>query len=155
MLLNVAVMLILGQTAVASGSAVTFLTSDQLSAALRSVEGRQQGIELAELAKQPSYSVLQIRRTTPGGSEVHAEWADVWYVVRGGATLVTGGTVVEGKTTEPGEIRGKAIAGGEQRQLKGGEVVVIPSGVPHWISKVEGEIVYLVVKAPSGRAGTK
>jgi mannose-6-phosphate isomerase-like protein (cupin superfamily) len=84
----------------------------------------------------------------PGGAEVHAEWADVWYVLRGKATLVTGGSVVEGVTTRPGEINGKAIVGGDERQLKGGEVVVIPSGVPHWISKVQGEVVYLVVKAP-------
>ncbi len=150
MLTGAAVMLALGQAVSVSTTPVTFLTPDALAAALRSVQGRQQGIEVAELAKRPSYSVLEIRRTESGAAEVHAEWADVWLVVRGGATLVTGGTVVDGATTDPGEIRGKGVAGGDPRELKGGEVIVIPAGVPHWISRVQGELVYLVVKVPTG-----
>lgn len=147
MLAGALTILILGQVAMPAASSVTFLTADQLAAALRSAHGRQAGIELVELVKQPGYSVLQVRRTVPGASEVHADMADVWYVLRGEATLVTGGSVVEGRTTEPGEIRGKGVTGGEERHLSGGDVVSIPPGTPHWISKVQGEVVYLVVKA--------
>ena len=155
MLAAAAVLFVLAQAAAPPGAAVTILTPDQLSGALRAVQGRQPGIEVAELVKQPGYSVLQIRRTAAGACEVHADWADVWYVQRGSATLLTGGTVVEGVTAEPGEIRGKGVAGGEQRELRGGEVVVIPAGVPHWISKVDTEFVYVAVKAPTNRVGTK
>jgi hypothetical protein len=67
--------LVLGQVLAASGSSVTFLTPDALASAPRRVEG-QPGLEVAELAKQPGYSVLELRRTGPGSVEVHAEWAD-------------------------------------------------------------------------------
>lgn len=155
MLIGATTVLILGQALAASTPPVTFLTPEALASALRPVEGRPAGLEMAELARQPGYAVLALRRTSSGSVEVHTEWADVWYVVRGNATLVTGGNVVEGATTEPGEIRGKGITGGEPRPLKGGEVIVIPPGVPHWISEVQGELVYLVVKAPIARPETK
>ena len=150
-----AIVFILGQATAQSSAAVTFLTPEQLAAAHSTAPSRQAGTDAAELVKQPGYQVLQIRRTAPGGSEVHAEWADIWYVLRGHATLVTGGSMVEGATTEPGETRGKGVVNGESRELKGGELVVIPPGVPHWISKIQGEIVYLLVKAPKALPVTK
>ena len=154
-MVGAAVVFMLCQAAAGTGASATVVTPDALAEALRAAQGRQQGMDVAELAKQPGYSVLEGRRSVPGGAEVHADWADIWYVLRGQATLVTGGNVVEGATTQPGEIRGKGIVGGDERQLKGGEVVIIPSGVPHWISKVQGEIVYLVVKAPGGPKKTQ
>ncbi len=154
MIAGAAALLVFGQAAAQPGPQVVFLTPQQQKAAVEAAPVRQ-GTAVAELAKQASYSVLEIRRTVAGGAEVHQHMADVWYVLRGQGALVTGGTVVEGAATEPGEIRGKSISGGERRQLKGGEVVVIPAGVPHWLSEVQGEFVYLVVKAPGSPTPTK
>ena len=64
----------------------------------------------------------------------------------GTATLVTGGAVVEPKTTEPGQVRGPQIQGGETRQLRRGDVVVVPAGVPHWFKEVPAPFLYFVVK---------
>jgi glc operon protein GlcG len=147
MLGSAAVLLVLAQAVAAGNAGVQFYTPDQVAASLKGAPA-QPGLEMGPLAKQATYSALYVRRTAPGLAEVHEQWADVWYVVRGSATLVTGGTLVEGAPTDPGEIRGKGIKGGEERPLKGGEVAVIPAGVPHWISTIKGEVVYLVVKAP-------
>jgi glc operon protein GlcG len=68
------------------------------------------------------------------------------YVLEGAATLVTGGKAVGTKTIGPDEIRGNAIEGGEVRQIVKGDVVVIPNGVPHWFKKVDGPLLYYVVK---------
>jgi pyruvate/2-oxoglutarate dehydrogenase complex dihydrolipoamide dehydrogenase (E3) component len=67
-------------------------------------------------------------------------------------TLVTGGTTVDPKETEPGQIRGTAIEGGESHELAAGDVVVIPNGVPHWFKEVRAPLLYFVVKpiAPRG-----
>jgi quercetin dioxygenase-like cupin family protein len=59
---------------------------------------------------------------------------------------VTGGTIADGKTTAPGEIRGGSIRGGETHPIARGDVVTIAVGVPHWISAVDAPIQYLVVK---------
>ena len=48
-------------------------------------------------------------------AEVHELDADIIYVLEGSATFVTGGTVENGKTTAPNEIRGSAITDGEVR----------------------------------------
>jgi mannose-6-phosphate isomerase-like protein (cupin superfamily) len=70
-------------------------------------------------------------------------------VLKGSATLVTGGAVVDGKPIAPEEIRGASIQGGETRRISAGDVVVIPSGVPHWFSDVPAPLDYYVME-PSG-----
>jgi glc operon protein GlcG len=104
------------------------------------------------LLEVPGYKVNPSRRDSPGEAEVHLYETDVVYVVEGAATLVTGGTTVDPKETEPGQIRGSAIEGGETRELAAGDVVVIPNGVPHWFKAVQAPFLYFVVKpiAPKG-----
>ena len=93
-----------------------------------------------------NYMVHASRREKAGMAEVHALDTDVIYVLRGSATFVTGGTVLEGATTAPNEIRGSAIQGGETRQIARGDVVIVPHGVPHWFREVQGPLLYYVVK---------
>ena len=71
---------------------------------------------------------------------------DIAYILQGSATLVTSGVAVGVKETGPEEFRGTAIEGGETRELKVGDVVVIPNGTPHWFKSVQGPLLYYVVK---------
>lgn len=93
-----------------------------------------------------NYMVHASRRETAGQAEVHTQDTDVMYVLDGSAVLVTGGTVVDGASTGPGEIRGASIEGGETRRLGRGDVVIVPHGTPHWFKEVEGPVRYFVVK---------
>jgi mannose-6-phosphate isomerase-like protein (cupin superfamily) len=93
-----------------------------------------------------TYWVTAGRRDKPGQSELHEKDTDVFYVLQGSATFVTGGKMVDPKTTAPGEIRGSAIEGGESRTLSKDDVIVIPAGVPHWFKDVQGLFLYFVVK---------
>ncbi len=104
------------------------------------------------LLEVSGYDVNPSRRDAPGVAEVHLWETDVIYVVEGAATLVTGGTTVDPKETEPGQIRGTSIDGGETHELAAGDVVVIPNGVPHWFKAVQAPFLYFVVKpiAPKG-----
>jgi cupin superfamily acireductone dioxygenase involved in methionine salvage len=70
-------------------------------------------------------------------------------MLEGTATLVTGGSVVDGKNIELEEIRGKDVRGAETRRLTKGDVIVIPHGTPHWFKEVNGPINYYVVKVRS------
>lgn len=92
------------------------------------------------------YKLLAGRRVEAGSVEQHALDTDIFYIVEGSATFVTGGTVTEPKHAEPNEIRGKAIVGGEPHHLSKGDVIVIPKGVPHWFTEVNGPFLYFVVK---------
>lgn len=93
-----------------------------------------------------NYQFHAARKTASGEAEVHLHETDIFHIAEGAATLVTGGTVVDPRTTAPGEIRGTSISNGEKTRLTKGDVVIIPKGVPHWLTEVEGTFLYHVVK---------
>jgi unsaturated rhamnogalacturonyl hydrolase len=93
-----------------------------------------------------SYSLSTGRREKPGQSELHEKDTDVFYVLQGTATFVTGGTMLDPKPTGPGEVRGSGIEGGQTQTLSKDDVIVIPAGVPHWFKDVQGTFLYFVVK---------
>jgi mannose-6-phosphate isomerase-like protein (cupin superfamily) len=66
-------------------------------------------------------------------AQVHKSIIELYFVREGTATLMTGGTIVDG-----------AIRGGTERVVKPGDVVFIPPGVPHNIRNTTG-ISYLNV----------
>jgi mannose-6-phosphate isomerase-like protein (cupin superfamily) len=98
------------------------------------------------LVTQPNLSILVAHRTGPGMVEIHDTETDTLYVLDGTATIVTGGTMVGGNVTAPGQHRGTDITGGQARELVKGDVMVIPAGVPHWFKTVPNSIDYYVVK---------
>jgi quercetin dioxygenase-like cupin family protein len=123
----------------AHGADVRYFAADEVSAAFA------KGAVLFDGA-DTNYMVHASRRDAAGQAEVHAKDTDVIYVLEGSTTFVTGGTVVDGKTTAPDEIRGSAIKDGDARRLVKGDVVIVPSGTPHWFKQVEAPVLYLVVK---------
>ena len=98
------------------------------------------------LLDRGDYQVHASRRDAPGKAEVHQIDTDVFYVLEGTATLVTGGKVPDLAPTAPHELRGNRIEGGEVRSIGPGDVVVVPSGTPHWFRDVKSPVLYLAVK---------
>jgi quercetin dioxygenase-like cupin family protein len=86
------------------------------------------------------------RREVAGEVEIHDHDTDLFHVLEGSATFVTGGKAIEPKTFGPGETRAVRIEGGEERTLKKGDIIVIPARVPHWFKEVHGPFLYHVVK---------
>lgn len=99
------------------------------------------------LAKYTNHHVMLAYRNKDGAAELHAQYADVFYVVKGQATLVTEGTVQNPKEESPGETRGTAITGGKTVVLKKGDFGHIPAGTPHQLLIPKGKtFVYFVIK---------
>lgn len=106
----------------------------------------------ARLAVWGNHLLLAMHRTATGEAEVHETQADVFIVESGEAALIVGGSVVEGHTTAPNEIRGKSIADGERKRLQAGDVVHIPAKTPHQLILPEGgKFTYAVVKIDTPR----
>ena len=79
---------------------------------------------------------VNIRRITAAETGlVHPITADLWVVLEGAGTLTTGGVLENGK-----------INGGQSRPIKAGDVVYIPSGLPHGVSGVNTNITWLNVR---------
>jgi hypothetical protein len=84
-----------------------------------------------------------------GQAEVHAKDADIIYVLDGSATFVTGGTVVEPKTTAPDEVRGSEIVARRDADDLEGRRPHRPGRTPHWFETVPSVFTYYVVKVRS------
>jgi len=117
----------------AEDNKVTFVAADQVAKG-------------GSLATAPNLSITVAHRAEPGMVEVHDKETDTFYVLDGSATIVTGGTMVGGSVTGPGQHRGTDITGGQAQRLAKGDVMVIPAGVPHWFKEVPSSIDYYVVK---------
>lgn len=130
-------------TALCFGAALTQARADEV------VYIEKSKVVAGTLARGTDHNVSVSRRDKTGQSEVHDNETDVFHVISGTATFVTGGTMVDGKQSGPGQIRGSGISGGTTHTLKEGDVITIPKGTPHWFKEVPNEIIYFVVKAKS------
>ncbi len=116
---------------------VEYLKGDKVTEAFK------KGMPLIENGQ---YKIHASHRDGAGMAEVHSRDTDIIYVLEGTATVVTGGTVIDGKTIAADEIRGASIDKGETRKLAKGDVMVVPNGTPHWFKEVSSPFNYYVVK---------
>ena len=95
-------------------------------------------------------------RASPNGIE-HSQITEIYHVIEGNATLVTGGTIENPRESPPASqvvkvlngpsTGGGAIQGGVSRKVGPGDVIIIPPNTPHWFSEITSDqIVYLVVR---------
>jgi len=91
-----------------------------------------------------NHGLLIVRREGDGAVEVHETQVDVITVVSGEGTLVVGGTLADGKTTPPNEIRGKSLNGGVRHPMAVGDVFHIPAKIPHQMLVPKSMIIQVV-----------
>jgi mannose-6-phosphate isomerase-like protein (cupin superfamily) len=84
----------------------------------------------------------------PAKPAVHPAEAEYVIVVAGAGTMVSGGTLVDAKETNPNLIEGARIDGGTTRILRTGDVCLIPAGTPHWFGIAGDRLVLLGTKIP-------
>ena len=99
-----------------------------------------------------------------GGSASHDKVSEVYQVLAGSGTLVTGGTIVnpQRRTSTQEEVTqingpgvsGDSIQGGVSRRITKGDMVIIPAGTPHWFSEIQETLTYTVVRVDPSRVVT-
>jgi len=102
-------------------------------------------INSIQIAQWDGLSNMIGRRDTSGVHERHEAFTDIFVVQRGRARLLYGGTVEGERASSPGEWRGGTIRGGTEAEIKTGDIVVIPAGVPHHLLLQPGESFYYFV----------
>jgi len=100
-----------------------------------------------QLSDYSNESFLLVHREADGQVEWHETQTDVFLVESGSATLVVGGTMINGETVGPHEKRNGTIQGGVRRKISAGDVIRIPARVPHQLL-LDGsqEFNYFVIK---------
>ncbi len=124
----------------------------------RSTDIAAKGAELAKkldaqkvanetIATEGNRTFMVAHREGSGVAEWHEKQADVMFISSGQITMVYGGTIVDAKTTAPGEMRGPSIRGGTEAKLGAGDVLHIPAKVPHQMILAPGaKVTYFVTK---------
>jgi mannose-6-phosphate isomerase-like protein (cupin superfamily) len=69
-------------------------------------------------------------RASVGNASVHEKEAEMFYVIDGAATLVTGGKLVKETRTNAANLSGSAIEGGTSRSIAKGDFILVPRTLP-------------------------
>jgi mannose-6-phosphate isomerase-like protein (cupin superfamily) len=87
-------------------------------------------------------------RASVGNAAVHEREAEVFYVIDGTATMVTGGKLVKETRTNPTNLTGTGIEGGDSRTVAKGDFIIVPENTPHWFSSIDGVLVLMTLHVP-------
>ncbi len=99
------------------------------------------------IATDGNTTFMIAHREGSGQAEWHANQADILVISQGSVTITVGGTVVDGKEIQPGEIRGSGIRGGTQTKMEPGDVIYIPPKTPHMMTlEPAKQVTYFVTK---------
>src|SRR5579863_3338606 len=86
----------------------------------------------------------------------HEQVSEVYYVIEGSATLLTGPDLV-GAKPRPNTLKtvreqngpgfsAASIKNPEVHELKAGDMIIIPAGTGHWFTKIDDHIRYVMVR---------
>jgi mannose-6-phosphate isomerase-like protein (cupin superfamily) len=96
------------------------------------------------------YAVFRPSGSTGAAVAHETKITEVYEIMEGAGTLVTGGTIVDAKKQKGGigfaNLSGPRIEGGTSRRVSKGDIIIIPGHVPHWWSHLEGDVTYLIVR---------
>jgi mannose-6-phosphate isomerase-like protein (cupin superfamily) len=124
--------------------------------------GQVTAAELAAIvAKQPKdrngnqpflqlapYNVsMEHRVNVPQNAAIHDKEAELFYVIDGSGTIVTGGRLIS-PTRNGDNSTGSGIEGGTSKRLAKGDFVLVPEGQAHWFSKIDGELTLMSLHLP-------
>ena len=136
-----------------------FITKDDFAKALAArASGSALGVVGAVRAGDDRINIDVLRRDVPDEAPVtHDVVTEIYYILEGGGDFATGGTLLDpqpmmtnGKPTNPASIgpseKGTKVSGGATRHVSTGDVVMLPPGVVHGFTKLDGHVTYMVVR---------
>jgi mannose-6-phosphate isomerase-like protein (cupin superfamily) len=87
-------------------------------------------------------------RTAVAPAAIHEKEAELFYVIDGSATMVTGGKLVGEARTNAENLSGTGIEGGMSRDVAKGDFIIVPENTPHWFSALNGTLILMTFHVP-------
>ncbi len=87
-------------------------------------------------------------RASVGPAAVHETEAELFYVIEGSATMITGGKLVGETRTNAANLSGTGIEGGKSQAVAKGDFIIVPENTPHWFSAINGSVVLMTLHVP-------
>jgi mannose-6-phosphate isomerase-like protein (cupin superfamily) len=101
-------------------------------------------IQLAPYAANLEYRVANLN----ANATVHEKDAEMFYVIEGSGTVITGGTLREERRMNAENRAGTAIDGGTRRHIAKGDFIMVPENTPHWFGEIDGTLVMMSIHVP-------
>jgi mannose-6-phosphate isomerase-like protein (cupin superfamily) len=114
----------------------TQVTAAELTAALATLGIERPNSTVRVFSIAPYTANIEHRTSQPQNGSVHEDEAELFYVVDGSGTMVTGGKLVGDAI--------KTIEGGTAHKLNKGDFLIVPKGVPHWFSQIDGQVLNIM-----------
>ena len=133
----------------------TVITADEIAATLKQSIANNvvdAPVKLAEVPGGHKASLAVLRRTKAETSAlIHNRVTEIYQIVEGSGTLVTGGSLENPTATDltrlnAGPSQTGVHKGGDSRKVGPKDVIIVPAGMPHRFSELDGPIVYLVYR---------
>jgi mannose-6-phosphate isomerase-like protein (cupin superfamily) len=133
----------------------TIVTADEIAATLKQSIANNvvdQPIKAADVPGGHKASVALLRRTKAETSAlIHNRVTEIYQIVEGAGTIVTGGALENATPTDltrvnAGPSQTGTHKGGESRRVGPKDVIIVPAGMAHRFSQLDGAIVYMVYR---------
>ena len=135
----------------AAAASRTMVSASDVTALIAKAKAERKGDQalLAQsMIQLAPYNVSLEYRAAVANAAVHETEAELFYVIDGSATLVTGGKLTNENRTNTANLSGSGIEGGVSRRVAKGDFIMVPEGTPHWFSAIDGTVVLMSLHLP-------
>lgn len=108
----------------------THFKAADLQAALAKLPSDRPAASVRVFTLAPYNVAVERRLPQPQGASLHEAQSELFYVIEGSATMLTGGTLIA-PTRNGTNVQGTGIEGGTRNVFNKGDFLIVPSGVPH------------------------
>ncbi len=88
-------------------------------------------------------------------ASVHEGDAEMFLVIEGSGTVVTGGKLKEERRTNAANLSGTGIEGGKSQRITKGDMIMVPENTAHWFGDIDGALVLMSIHLPRQAAATR
>jgi mannose-6-phosphate isomerase-like protein (cupin superfamily) len=121
-----------------------------LAAALAKLSDERPSASVRVFSLAPYNVNVERRLPRPQGASLHEAQAELFYVIEGSATLLTGGMLTS-PTRNGTNLSGPGIEGGTRQRFSKGDFLLVPSGVPHQFVDIDAPVQLMSIYLPNAQ----
>lgn len=128
----------------------THFKAADLQAALAKLATDRPASSVRVFTLDPYNVAVEQRQPREQGAAAHADRAELFYVIGGTGTMLTGGTIADGKVNGV-NTQGTKIEGGTRIAFAPGDFIMVPSGVPHQFVDLKAAVQIMSLYLPNAK----
>jgi mannose-6-phosphate isomerase-like protein (cupin superfamily) len=126
----------------------TVFSAADLAAGVAKLPGDRAAASVRVFTLAPYNVNVERRLAKPQGASLHEAQAELFYVIEGAATLLTGDTLVT-PTRTGANLAGTGIDGGTRQAFGKGDFLLVPSGIAHQFVDIQSPIQLMAIYLPN------